>query len=56
MSLTKVFDLNIEDVLENWEPYHAIREVIANALDVDLNRIRGFSEGHRVTNPPSIPF
>ena len=31
--MTKVFDLNIEDVLENWEPYHAIREVIANALD-----------------------
>ncbi len=32
-NLPKVFDLNIEDVLENWEPYHAIREVIANALD-----------------------
>jgi len=27
------FDLNIERVLENWEPRHAIREVIANALD-----------------------
>lgn len=27
------FDLNIEKVLENWEPYHAVREVIANALD-----------------------
>jgi len=31
--MLKNFDLNIEDVLENWEPYHAIREVIANALD-----------------------
>jgi hypothetical protein len=27
------FDLNIERVLENWEPYHAVRELIANALD-----------------------
>lgn len=27
------FDLNIEKVLENWEIYHAIREIIANALD-----------------------
>lgn len=27
------FDLNIERVLENWEPYHAVREIIANALD-----------------------
>ena len=34
--MTKIFDLNIEDVLENWEPYHAIREVIANALDEQL--------------------
>ena len=29
----KKFDLNIEKVLENWEVYHAAREVIANALD-----------------------
>ena len=29
----RVFDLNIEEVLENWEVEHAIREVIANALD-----------------------
>ncbi len=27
------FDLNVEKVLEDWEPHHAIREVIANALD-----------------------
>lgn len=27
------FDLNIEKVLENWEVYHALREIIANALD-----------------------
>jgi hypothetical protein len=31
-----VFDLNIEEVLENWEVHHAIREVIANALDEQL--------------------
>ena len=29
----RLFDLNIEKVLEDWEVYHAIREVIANALD-----------------------
>lgn len=29
----KKFDLNIEKVLEDWEVYHAIREIIANALD-----------------------
>jgi len=32
----KKFDLNIEKILENWEIYHAIREVIANALDEQL--------------------
>jgi hypothetical protein len=30
---TRLFDLNIEKVLEDWEVHHAIREVIANALD-----------------------
>jgi hypothetical protein len=29
----KKFDLNIEKILENWEAHHAIREIIANALD-----------------------
>lgn len=32
----KKFDLNIEKILENWETYHAIRELIANALDEQL--------------------
>lgn len=27
------FDLNIEKILESWEVYHAVREIIANALD-----------------------
>lgn len=27
------FDLNVEKILENWEVHHAIREIIANALD-----------------------
>jgi len=27
------FDLNIEKILEGWETCHAVREVIANALD-----------------------
>ena len=30
------FDLNIEKILENWEVHHAIREIIANALDESL--------------------
>lgn len=29
----KYFDLNIKEILENRETYHAIREIIANALD-----------------------
>ena len=33
----KEFDLNIEKILENWENYHAIREIIANALDEQVN-------------------
>lgn len=33
MSEAREFDLNIERVLENWTVAHAIREVIANALD-----------------------
>lgn len=32
----KKFDLNIEKILENWEISHAIRELIANALDEQL--------------------
>jgi hypothetical protein len=32
----KLFDLNIEKVLEDWEVHHAIREIIANALDEQL--------------------
>ena len=29
----RLFDLNIEEVLDNWEVSHAIREVVSNALD-----------------------
>jgi hypothetical protein len=29
----QTFDLNVEKVLEHWTPAHALREVIANALD-----------------------
>lgn len=32
----KEFDLNIEKVLENWTVAHAIREIIANALDEQI--------------------
>jgi hypothetical protein len=33
MNGSRLFDLNIEEVLENWEVSHALREIIANALD-----------------------
>lgn len=36
MQQSKMFDLNIEQVLEHWEPEHAAREIIANALDEKL--------------------
>ena len=29
----RLFDLNIEELLDNWEVSHAIREIISNALD-----------------------
>lgn len=29
---TRAFDLNVEKILENWETYHAVREIIANAI------------------------
>lgn len=32
----KTFDLNIERILEGWEISHALREVIANAIDEQL--------------------
>ena len=32
----KKFDLNIEEILEDWEVFHGIREIIANALDEEL--------------------
>src|SRR5260370_25376927 len=33
MTAMKKFDLNIERVLEDWGVQHALREVLANALD-----------------------
>lgn len=33
---TRKFDLNIEEVLDGWEVKHAIREIIANALDEQI--------------------
>lgn len=32
----KKFDLNIEKILDNWDVFHAIREIIANALDEQI--------------------
>ncbi|MBV9101904.1 MAG: sensor histidine kinase [Candidatus Dormibacteraeota bacterium] len=33
MAAAEAFDLNIEEVLEHWSVAHAVRELIANALD-----------------------
>jgi hypothetical protein len=33
---TKLFDLNIEKVLEHWGLEHALREIIANAIDEQI--------------------
>ncbi len=33
----RYFDLNIEKILDGWEPRHAIRELIANALKREAN-------------------
>lgn len=44
----KKFDLNIEKILENWEAKHAVREIIANAIDeqklTDTNEIEIFKD------------
>jgi DNA gyrase/topoisomerase IV subunit B len=34
--LEKKFDLNVEKILENWEIFDGIREVIANAIDEEI--------------------
>ena len=35
-NFSKEFDLNIEEILEDWEVYNALREIIANALDEQI--------------------
>ena len=32
----KNFDLNIDKILENWEVFHAVRELLANAVDEQI--------------------
>ena len=34
--MSRFFDLNIEKVLDSWEAKHAVREIIANALDEQI--------------------
>ena len=31
--MSSLFDLNIQEILSNWEIHHALREIISNALD-----------------------
>jgi len=33
---TRQFDLNINEILEHWKIHHAIREIIANAIDEQI--------------------
>jgi len=44
------FDLNIEEILENWDISHAVREIIANALDeqklTNTNDIKIFKDNN----------
>jgi len=35
-AVPRKFDLNVEKILQDWDTHHAIREVIANALDEQL--------------------
>ena len=32
----KKFDLNIEEILDSWQPHDAVREIISNALDEQM--------------------
>ncbi|MGL5630447.1 MAG: ATP-binding protein [Mycoplasmoidaceae bacterium] len=45
---TNKLDLNIQNILEDWEIWHAIREIIANAIDE--HKIR------KISNIPIINF
>ncbi len=46
------FDLNIQEVLEDWEIAHALREIIANAIDeqqlTKTNDIQIFKDGESI--------
>lgn len=48
VNLDRIFDLNIEQVLEHWGLEHALREIIANALDekkiTDTQEIKIFKD------------
>jgi hypothetical protein len=35
-AVSEAFDLNVEEVLEHWTVAHAVREIIANALDEQI--------------------
>ena len=49
--MTGLFDLNIEQVLENWSVADALREIIANALDEQLlTKSRGLQYRHFTQN------
>jgi hypothetical protein len=51
----KKFDLNIDRMLENWDASHAIREIIANALDEQiLTGTPDISISHESNNEWSI--
>jgi hypothetical protein len=48
----RLFDLNIEEVLDHWEVEHAIRELIANALDEQL--LTGTTDIEIIEDEPGV--
>src|SRR3954452_13860924 len=46
-----LFDLNIKRVLEHWEVHHALRELIANALD---EQVLSGTEDILITKDPMV--
>jgi hypothetical protein len=47
MAEQRLFDLNIEKILEAWDNGHAVRELIANALDDDMRSALAAGDGVR---------
>jgi hypothetical protein len=50
--IMNLFDLNIEQVLEHWRMEHALREIIANAIDEQIiTKSKDIEIHSKYTNP-----